>query len=131
MNLATKPAPQLSLELILEKNRKEAEELKAQAEAKLAENVRIEAEMQKILSEPPTPPSRLVAAYKDGETLRQMALETAQTDLPPLSQRMLAEREVLYAALAIVRSWKRRHKKTYAAQEKELSNAVERLTWEK
>ena len=131
--MQTKPAAQLSLESILERNKAEAQKLKEQADAKLAENERIEAEMNKILKEPP--PSRLVQAFQNGHTMERMTLENQQT-VPPstgpsYSTRMVAEKEVIYAALAIVRSWQRRHKKKYHAQEKELMNAVERLTWEK
>ncbi len=127
--MQTKPAAQLSLEAILKQNKAEAERLQAAAIAKLAENARIEAEMQKVLSEPPA--SRLVEAYKNGATMGRMAEENAQTVPPaPVSQRMLAEREVLYAALAITRSWKRRHKKNWHQQERELMAAVEKLSWE-
>lgn len=127
----TKPAAQLSLEAILKRNSEEAERKQAEAAQLLAENAGIEAAMHRVLSEPPSAPaSRLVAAYKNGEALKKMELENAVTQAPT-STRMLAEREVLYAALAIVRSWKRRHKKNWHAQEKELMNAVERLTWGK
>lgn len=114
--MAPKPAAQIQLEKVLERNRSEASRL-------LLENERIEAEMNKILSEPPPPVSKLVEAFEQGKTV------------PPsvgnLNTRMVAEKEVIYAALAIVRSWQRRHKKTYRNQERELVNAVERLTWEK
>lgn len=133
--MTTKPAAQLSLEAIIESNKAAAKRLNAEAAARLAENERIEGEMHKILSEPPPnspPASRLVAAYRNGHAMAKMAAENAMTEAPPpLSTRMVAEREVLYAALAIVRSWQRRHKKTFKAQERELMNAVERLTWEK
>ncbi len=129
----TKPAAQLSLEAILQRNVEEATRKQAEAAQLLAENAGIEAAMHRVLSEPPSAPaSRLVAAYKNGEALKKMEMENAATVAPgPTSTRMLAEREVLYAALAIVRSWKRRHKKNWHAQEKELMNAVERLTWGK
>jgi hypothetical protein len=100
-----KHAPQLSLESIIQRNKEEASRL-------LDENARIEAEITKILSTPP-PASK------------------ATTLQPPDSTRLSAEKEVIYAALAIVRSWQRRHKKNYHSQERELMNAVERLTWEK
>ncbi len=125
MNHAVKPQAQLSLEAILKHNRDEAESLTRAAQAKLDENARIQTEMHKILSEPPPPPvSRLMEAFSEG----------VRASVPPASvdpTRMVAEKEVLYAALAIVRSWQRRHKKNWHAQEKELMNAVERLTWEK
>lgn len=127
----TKPAAQLSLEAILKRNSEEAERLRAEADARLAENAGIEAAMHRVLSEPPSAPqSRLVAAFKNGEALKRLELEHAATEAPT-STKMVAEKEVLYAALAIVRSWKRRHKKNWQAQEKELMNAVERLTWDK
>ena len=129
--MTTKPAAQLSLEAIIQRNREEAERKKAEIAQLLAENAGIEAAMQRVLSEPPSAPaSRLVAAYKNGEALKMMEMEHGTT-VKPDSTRMLVEREVLYAALAIVRSWKRRHKKNWQAQEKELMNAVERLTWDK
>lgn len=132
MNTKTKPAAQLSLELILERNKTEAERL-------LAENERIETEMRKILDaqSPSAPASRLVEAFqeaipqhKNGETMKRMTEENAMT-LPPVSERLATERDVVYAAVAIVRSWKRRHKKTYHNQERELAAAVDRLKWEK
>ncbi len=136
MNPLTKPAAQLSLEHILERNKAEAERLTSEARKLLAENSRIDAEMHKILSEPPPTTTRLVEAFKNGTALALMELENARTTPPkieaaPDSTRLTAEREVLYAALAIVRSWQRRHKKTFHAQERELMKAVEKLTWEK
>ena len=132
--MTTKPAAQLSLESIIEHNKAAAKRLNEEAAARLAENDRIEREMHAILVEPPkssTPPaSRFVEAYKNGKTMGRMAAEVAVTEPPPVSTRMAAEREVVYAALAIVRSWQRRHKKTFKQQERELMNAVERLTWE-
>ncbi len=103
----SKPAPRMSLdstvEATLRRNKEEAERL-------LGENSRIEAEMQRILSEPP--PSR-------------------HTSTPPSAgTKMSAEKEVIYAALAICRSWQRRHKKNFHTQEKDLLSAVEKLTWE-
>ncbi len=129
----TKPAAQLSLEAILQRNVEEAARKRAEADQLLAENAGIEAAMHRVLSEPPSAPaSRLVAAFKNGEAMKKMELENAMTATPgPSSSAMLAEKEVLYAALAIVRSWKRRRKKNWQSQEKELMNAVERLTWGK
>lgn len=151
----TKPAAQMSLEAIIEQNRREAETLRLKAEEKLAENERIVTEMNKVLHEskshtalpPPTsaPPSRFVAAYRNGHALAQLATEHGETEpatapqeptvpksVAPdsLSKRAMAEKEVIYAATAIVRSWQRRKKAKYRNQEKELMNAVERLTWE-
>ncbi len=137
MNTKTKPAAQLSLELILERNKAEAERL-------LAENARIETEMKKILGEVQAPSSRIVEAFqealpglqpvipqhKNGEAMGRMAAENAVT-LPPVSERLASERDVVYAAVAIVRSWRRRHKKTYHNQERELASAVDKLKWEK
>lgn len=128
----TKPAAQLSLESILEHNRAAAKRLASEAAAMLDQNAVIEAEMQKVLSSAP-PVSRLVQAYKNGDALKRLGLENDATVSPdaPISTRMSAEREVIYAALAIVRSWQRRHKKTFHAQERELMKAVLGLTWEK
>ncbi len=134
MNTKTKPAAQLSLEMILERNRTEAERL-------LTENARIETEMKKILDAAPPPSSRLVEAFqeampvgipqhKNGLAMSRMAEENAAT-LPPVSERLASERDVVYAAVAIVRSWRRRHKKTYHNQERELASAVDKLKWEK
>ncbi len=137
----TKPAAQLSLETILERNRSEAQRL-------LRENDRIERAMQEILQQPPMPSSRVVEAFKNGMAMGKMTLENAATvppgssaSIPPSSQRdtvgvpdstrMLPEKEVCYAALAIVRSWQRRHKKNYKLQEKALIDAVSRLVWTK
>jgi hypothetical protein len=132
-NMTTKPAAQLSLEMILERNKAQAERLQQEAKDKLEENRRIEAEMQRILHHPP--PSDVVGrlAHRNGDSMRLMAAENALTEPPPASTspRMIAEREVLYAAMAITRSWKRRHKKNWKTQERELLNAVERLTGEK
>lgn len=124
---ALKPQAQLSLETVLKQNRDEAENLTRAAQSKLDENARIQAEMHKILSEPPPPPvSRLMEAFSEG-------VRATTTTMPSGvdSTRMVAEKEVLYAALAMVRSWQRRHKKHFHNQEKELMNAVERLTWDK
>jgi hypothetical protein len=135
--MSTKPAAQLSLETILKQNADEAKRLKAAADEKLAENARIEAEMHRILSEPSSqqaPGSRIVEAYKNGAAMGLLELENRNTQQPssaPSSVKMVAEKEVLYAALAIVRSWKRRRKKNWQTQEKELMNAVEKLTWDK
>ena len=126
MNLSIKPEAQISLENILKQNREEAEELRKAANAKLAENDRIQQEMHNILkSVPPPPASRLVDAFTEG------ARTVPSSPNPDSVVRLGAEKEVLYAALAIVRSWKRRHKKNYQAQERELVTAVERLTWDK
>lgn len=112
--MSPKTAPQVQLETILENNRSEATRL-------LQENTRIEAEMTRILSEPPPPMSRLVEAFVKGHS----------EPPAPESTKLSAEKEVLFAALAIVRSWSRRHKKNWKTQERELAKAVERLTWEK
>ncbi len=138
MNLSQKHI-QMSLEQALKNNEVEAAKLQAAAKAKLDENARIEAEMQKILSEPPpsskAPPSRLVEAYRNGATMSRLEAENATTlpagPIGPQSSntRLNAEREVLFAALAIVRSWKRRHKKNFHAQEKELMDAVNAMVW--
>lgn len=133
----------------MERNKAEAELLKRRAEEKLAENERIETEMKKVLAQETVaepsglpPSSKFVAAYKNGHALSKLALEHGATDKPPsasvgppissvpLSKRAMAEREVVYAAVAIVRSWIRRKKARYHNQERELMNAVERLTWE-
>ncbi len=131
MNTKTKPAAQMSLELILERNSAEADRL-------LGENARIRTEMEKILGEVQAAPvSKLVSAFeeaiphhKNGETMKRMIEENATT-LPPVSERLASERDVVYAAVAIVRSWRRRHKKTYHNQERELAAAVDKLKWEK
>lgn len=119
MNTATKNAAQLSLEAIISKNKTQADAMQRAALDKLEENERIKAEMHKILSEPP-PVSTLVAAFRDA---------TMPPTDGPVSVKLAAEKEVIYAALAIVRSWRRRNKKNWQAQEKELMSAVERLTW--
>ena len=127
MNPSLKPEAQLSLETIIKQNREEAENLQRAAQAKLDENERIKAEMHNILkSVPPPPVSRLMEAFSEGV---RASLPPADQEAP--SVKMVAEKEVLYAALAIVRSWKRRHKKNWQTQERELVAAVERLTWDK
>lgn len=124
-----KPMAQLSLETILQQNKEEAQRLQKAAEAKLAENAAIQAEMSAILkSVPPPPVSRLMTAFQDGV---RASHPPVPGESAPDSVRLVAEKEVLYAALAIVRSWKRRRKKNWQAQEKELMNAVERLTWDR
>jgi hypothetical protein len=90
----------------------------------LGENARLKEEMHKILSEPPPPPSRLVDVLE--------GRSTRPTQPPVAPEQVLAmtpEKEVIYAALAIVRSWTRRHKKNWKSQETELMKAVSRLTW--
>ncbi len=98
----------------------------AQAQKILDEVNGIKSQMRTILSEPPPPPvSRLMEAFSEG----------VRSTLPPgtsepVLMRIAAEREVIFAAMAIVRSWERRHKKNWHSQEKELMNAVKRLTWD-
>ena len=119
-----KPAPQVSLEAILKSNKEAAAKL-------LQENERIEAEMHKILttsSFPPPPVSRLMEAFSEGVRATTPVPVDSQS---PASEKLVAEKEVVFAAVAIVRSWTRRHKKNWKIQEKELMNAVRRLTWEK
>jgi len=107
---AIRPTPQMSLETILKQNADEAHRLRAEAASKLDENERIEKEMHAILrSVPPSGTNTMPVSY-------------GSTEMTP-------EKAVCFQALAIVRSWKRRHKKNYNIQETELMEAVERLTW--
>lgn len=128
-SLSQKPAAQLSLEAIVEQHRKDADALIEAANAKATAADRIEAEMARVLSEPP-PTSRLVEAFSGMNTVPPPHHATPP---PPfsVSTKMSAEKEVVYAALAIVRSWQRRHKKKYNTQETVLMKAIEGLTWEK
>lgn len=123
-----KPEPQLALEALIQSNADEAKRL-------LDTNDRIYQEMAAILkSTPPPPPSdRLVEAFQSGTRATQKSerYTVPVANEEPVSTRLAAKEEVLYAALAIVRSWKRRHKKNWQSQERELEAAVQKLTWDK
>lgn len=85
-------------------------------------------------STPPPPTSdRLVEAFQSGTRATQKSerYTVPVANEEPVSTRMAAKEEVLYAALAIVRSWHRRHKKNWQSQERELEAAVQKLTWDK
>jgi hypothetical protein len=125
MNTSTIPSPRLSLEQILKQNQEDAHRLNLEAQAKLLENEAIRMEMHKILKSEPPPVSRFVEAYETGKP------GSNPPPAPDSGTKLEPEKDVLYAALAIVRSWKRRHKKNWRAQERELADAVERLVWDK
>ena len=122
-----KPEPQLALEALIQSNADEAKRL-------LDTNDRIYQEMAVILKSTPPPSSdRLVEAFQSGTRATQKSERYTVPVSPeePLSTRLAAKEEVLYAALAIVRSWHRRHKKNWQSQERELEAAVKKLTWDK
>lgn len=112
-----KPVPQVALEIMMKRNKEDADRLLREAQALLTDNRKIEAEMTKILSAAP-PASRVsVAPASSASTLAA----------PASSQRPDPMGGLLHAADALVRSWKRRHKKNFKQLELDLMTALERM----
>jgi pantothenate kinase type III len=97
----SKPIPQVTLETMMKKNREESDRLLKQSKALLEENRSIESEMTRILI-PSVPPP----------------VSSVRPD--PMS-------ELIVVADALVRSWKRRHKKNFKQLESDLVNAMENV----
>lgn len=107
--LNEKYAPQVALEVMMKRNREQADLLLSQAKKLITENRTIETEMSKVLASVP-PASQSVS-------------------LPPLSSARPDPMGGLHhAADALVRSWKRRHKKNFKQLELDLMSALERVT---
>lgn len=129
-----------SLEQVLENNALEAVRFRERADALLDENGRIETELARILSEPPrssVTPSRLVAAFANATTELPAPPKAARMDTVRSAEDARThgvthpERVVVFAAVAMVRSWRARHKKNWQIQERQLAAAVDNLEWEK
>ena len=115
--LETKSQPQVALEIILKRNRAEADRLLKGAQKLLEENKVVEAQMKEILAvasssvpPPPAPPS-------------SSAVSVAPA---PASMRPDPFGGLLHAADALVRSWKRRKKKNFKQLEADLMAALEK-----
>lgn len=108
MNSATqeKPTPQVALEVMMKRNKEQADQLLAQAKKLIQENRVIETEMNKVLASVP-PPSHVMA--------------------PVSSVRPDPMGGLHHAADALVRSWKRRNKKNFKQLELDLMTALERM----
>lgn len=109
---AAKSVPQVALEVMMKRNREEADQLLKRANEVLAENKKIEHEMQVILATAPV--SSRVSI-------------TPKRDTMPVSSRPDPMGGLLHAADALVRSWKRRNKKNFKQLELDLMTALERL----
>ena len=103
-----KPAPQVTLEVMMKRNKEEATKLLRDAETLLADNRKIEAEMKQILSAA-APSSQVVSVA------------------PPSSMRPDPMGGLLHAADALIRSWQRRKKKNFKQLELDLMTALERV----
>lgn len=121
----TKPSPQMTPEQFLENNAYASALLERARDRAVAEAN----ELGRILSELPprssSTPSRLVNAFA-----------TSMTALPapptlPKAEPISPEHRVIYAAMAMVQSWKGRHKKNWQLQERELASAIEGIVWNK
>lgn len=95
-----KPMPQVALEVMMKRNKEEADKLLKHAQDLLTENRKIETEMKTILSASQPPPSIIPQSRPD-----------------PMGG-------LLHAADALVRSWQRRHKKNFKQLELDLMAAV-------
>jgi len=107
MNSAEKSTPQVALEVMMKRNREQADQLLVQAKKLLAENKVIETEVRTILSQAPA--SQVV------------------TQSPASSIRPDPMGGLHHAADALVRSWKRRNKKNFKQLELDLMTALERM----
>ena len=105
---ASKPVPQVALEVMMKRNREEADQLLKRSQELLTENRKIEHGMAAILATvPPSAPK--------GATMA------------PPSSRPDPAGGLFHAADALVRSWQRRHKKNFKQLERDLMTALERM----
>ena len=102
---ASKPVPQVALEVMMKRNREEADQLLARSKELLSENKKIEKDMAFILAPGPGP----------------------QNTMPAPSSRPDPAGGLFHAADALVRSWQRRHKKNFKQLERDLMTALERM----
>ena len=125
MNLAEKPVPQVALEVIMKRNKEEANKLLKQAEAMLQENRRISTEMQRILP----PPSTVREPPKSMPNPGSYSMVSRDTVAAPTSASMRPDPMggLLHAADALVRSWQRRGKKNFKQLERDLMMALEKV----
>jgi hypothetical protein len=114
-----KPVPQVALEVMMKRNKEQAEKLLNDARKLLQENRVIEVEMSKVLASAP-PPS-------------QVTPQAAPPSVAPSTDRMVPSMRpdpaggLFHAADALVRSWKRRGKKNFKQLERDLMMALERM----
>jgi hypothetical protein len=107
-----KPVPQVALEVMMKRNKEQADKLLQEAQKLLKENKVIETEISKVMASVP-PPSQVATM--------------APTMAPVSSVRPDPMGGLLHAADALVRSWKRRHKKNFKQLELDLMTALERI----
>jgi hypothetical protein len=113
MNASQKPVPQVALEVMMKRNKEEADKLLKSAKDLLAENRKIETEMRNILASA-APPASAVASIPPPSAV------------PLSSMRPDPMGGLLHAADALVRSWKRRNKKNFKQLELDLMAALEK-----
>lgn len=113
---AAKPVPQVALEVMMKRNREEADQLLRRSQELLSENKKIERDMNVILaSVTMAPPASRVAIAEKPDTM------------PAPSSKPDPAGGLFHAADALVRSWKRRHKKNFKQLELDLMTALERM----
>lgn len=113
MNLGSKPIPQVALEVMMKRNKEEADQLLRRSKELLADNRKIETEMTKILAAS-QPPSRVTVA-------------PPSASVPPSTMRPDPMGGLLHAVDALTRSWKRRNKKNFKQLELDLIAALEKV----
>lgn len=113
---ASKPVPQVALEVMMKRNREEADQLLKRATDILAENKKIERDMNTILAAAPAPVSARVTIAEKRDTMPA-----------PSSVKPDPAGGLFHAADALVRSWQRRHKKNFKQLELDLMTALERM----
>ncbi len=102
-------SPQAALEVMMKRNKEEADALLKHAKDLLAENRKIEYEMKTILSSASSPPPS------------SMSMPSVPASRPdPMGG-------LLHATDALIRSWKRRRKKNFKQLELDLITALERV----
>ena len=126
----SKPVPQVTLEVMMKRNKEEAEDLLRKAQKLIAENRFIETKMEEVLLSVPPPPSRVSGTAPT--MAAGMPVITMKASSPPPSALMAPPSRpdpmggLLHAADALVRSWKRRHKKNFSQLETDLMTALEK-----
>jgi hypothetical protein len=124
-------APQVTLEVVMRKNKEEAEQLFEQAKRLLAENRRISTELARIVVKPPSS-TAVPASEGTSRTIpnsgrySMVNLESSPPTVIP-SSRPDPVGGLLHAADALVRSWKRRNKKNFKQLELDLMMALEKV----
>jgi hypothetical protein len=113
MNTSNKPVPQVALEVMMKRNREEADHLLKRSQELLADNKKIEHEMAVILASVPAS--------------SRVSPRVVVHDTMPVSSKPDPAGGLFHAADALVRSWKRRKKKNFKQLELDLMTALERM----